>query len=367
VEPTDQPELLAAFGEAVVVSPDVSGDGVPDILVSAPSATSRNQPDAAGGNLLTGALAGVLDLVARVVSPATVGVGRVHFLSGADGAIVRSIADPAPDLGDGFGGAVAPIGDQDGDGVVDHLVADGGANQLHLYSGSDGRLVRSLLLPAAVQGRGGIALAQAGDMDGDGRNDAWLGIRSARTVYLMNGTGAVLASSPSPSPQGAFGAAVAAAGSMSGAGADLVVGDPAEPGGGAAYLLQKGPDALLVAETRPDHPGECVGLACANLLRLQAEVQAQAPISTTTTTTTTTTVTPTTTTVPTTIATNATGPSATLPKPASVTTTESALPDTGGTDRSLAGLLALVVGMAGVTRLRRRRERAPGGAPPSAG
>lgn len=337
-----QPQPGAAFGEVVAVTGDVSGDGVADMLVSAPSRSYANQPTT-GGNLLTGVVAGVLSVVTTATSPAPAGL--VYVLSGANGAIVRTIADPAPGGGHAFGAAVAPVGDQDGDGLVDHLVGEGGADQLHLYSGRDGRLIRSMAAPAAAPGPGTMALAPAGDEDGDGRDDAWVGSGSTRTAYLVNGMGTVLASSGSPSPQGSFGVAVASVANMvSGDLWDLLVGDPTEPGGGAAYLVRTGPRAQAVA------------------------TRAQVPVSTTTTIPATTTVPTTSTTTPTTtVPADAMPPTATLPKPAGAAATGGAHPDTGGVDRSGTGMLALALAMAGMAILRRTGQPSASREPPPVG
>ena len=345
-DPAAQSGARGAFGRAVVLSPDVSGDGLADVLVSAPSASSSTQPVTGGGDVITGLLSGVLGVVARVTSVTGVtstAAGATHVLSGANGAVLRTISDPVPAPGDLFGAAVAPVGDHDADGVVDHLIAESGANQLHLYSGKDGRPIRSNPLPGTVHGPEAIALAQAGDKDGDGREEVWVGVPSARTTYLVDGAGAVLASSPSPSPQGAFGATLARLADGSAGGPDLVVGDPTEPGGGAAYLLTMSRSVAASSEAASEE---------LSLIRAQEQTTTSTTVASTTTTTTTA---PTTTTVPT--APNGTGPTATLPKPAAAAATATAapLPDTGGVDRSSLGVLAMALGLGVITALRRLR------------
>ena len=229
------------FGRSVSGPGDLSGDGVPDVVVGAPGREegpgavlaysgadgtvlwSRVEaPASAGQGSAFGRLVVVTpdvtgDGVADLLVPAS--AGRVDVLSGADGAIVRSLSDPDPDPAvdpvhgdaangdrDDFGRAVAAIGDQDGDGVVDHLVGPPGTNQLHLYSGKDGALLRSIEAPAAAHDKGILTLAAAGDRDGDGRGDVWIGVPSARAAFLIDGTGALLASavarprSPTPHP-----------------------------------------------------------------------------------------------------------------------------------------------------------------------
>lgn len=196
VEPPEQLVPGAAFGEAVVATPDVSGDGIADLLVPAPSPAFGE------------------------------GTGRVHLVSGADGAVVRTISDPVAHAGDAFGGCVASVGDQDGDGVADQLIGEPGAGQLHIYSGGGRGLLRSVPLPvpvaassapssvpsAAAPRAGECALAPVADKDGDGLGDVWVGVPSARSASLVNATGALLATTSGPSAEGAFGASAAAVG-----------------------------------------------------------------------------------------------------------------------------------------------------------
>ncbi|MDQ3981008.1 MAG: integrin alpha [Actinomycetota bacterium] len=339
-DPTPQSGTRTAFARAVAASPDVSGDGVADVLVAAPSpsVSSSSQPAPGGEDLVSGLLAGVLGVVASLTS--TPPPGQVHVLSGVNGGVVRTISDPAAAPGDVFGAAMATIGDQDGDGMVDHLIAEAGANQLHVYSGRDGSLLGSNPVPGNVKAPAALALAQAGDKDGDGREDAWVGVPAARSAYLVSGSGAVLASSSSPSAQGSFGAAVATLARPSSGGAEVVVGDPTEPGGGAVYVVQTEPSVVVAAEPV--------------LVRTQAQTATSTTVPSTTTTSTT--VSTTTTAPTTTIGANGAGPTATLPKPPSAVTTDSVLPDTGGVDRSTLGALAMALGLGGITALRRRQQ-----------
>lgn len=230
-EPGAQPEPLASFGRAIAEIPDVTGDGRADVLVSALFAS---------------------------YGPAL--AGRAYLLSGATGAIVRTISDPAPVSNDAFGGLLSGIGDQNGDGVGDYVLGERGADKLHLYSGSSGGLIRTVAAPASAQGEGVLALAHVGDADGDGRDDLWVGIQAARHVFLLNGFGALLASAAGPSAQGTFGAAAAPIGNIGGdSGPDLVVGDPTAGGTGAAYLVHTRPNVAPKADAGADQVIECSG------------------------------------------------------------------------------------------------------------
>ena len=332
----------SSFGELVVSTPDVSGDSIADILVWSPPASST-PPLGPGAGPVLDTLIGILDRVLTPVVP-----DRVHILSGATGAVVRLHSDPAPNVNDAFGATMVAAGDQDGDGIVDYLIGERGGHQLHLYSGRNGVLIRSIAAPGTAQVQGTFALAHVDDKDGDGRDDFWVGVASARTVYLINGLGAVLGSATGPSPVGAFGTRVSTVGNFGGdSGPDLVIGDPT--GAGAAYLLSIGGGPAPVAPARPSQADGCSGAACEGVLRVR--VQTTAPTTTAPTTTTTFL-------IPTTSqATMGDAPAtASLPRPAGATTDGGGLPGTGGVDRSVAGLASLGLGMAGITLLRRLRD-----------
>ena len=255
-EPSAPAGSRTGFGELVSVTPDESGDKVVDLLVPAPAAPAAPAaiPVSAG------------------LAPAPVKAGRVYVLSGADGRVVRSFGDPTPSEGDAFGAAAAAIGDQDGDGVSDHLIGERATNQLHLYSGRDRTLIRSIAFPSPAPGQDAFALVPVGDTNGDGRDDVWVGSGAARAVFLLGGTGAVLAHAAAPSVLGSFGQAVSAMGNPRGnPGADLVVGDPTEPGGGAVYLVRAGASALPpIADTSARRTATCAGAACKVPFRQQA-------------------------------------------------------------------------------------------------
>lgn len=84
-----------AFGHTLGVIGDVDGDGVADWAVGAPNAQHRPS--------------GYHD------------VGRVDVFSGASGRLLTSIWGPRE--GATFGYAIAPVGDVDGDGHTDVLIA----------------------------------------------------------------------------------------------------------------------------------------------------------------------------------------------------------------------------------------------------
>ena len=186
------------FGASVTGLGDLDGDGTPDLAVGAPGEPQGQVP----------------------------GVGRVHVFSGRSGAFLRSLDSPAPNTNgdDQFGASVVGVEDVDGDGVPDVLVAAARAfyrgsypGKLYAFSGADGGLVYTVdpepvgdrprrfgpllslsadsvfvvtnavrfevLDPASGEFSLSVELAQglgnaydvAGDVDGDGVPDLFLG------------------------------------------------------------------------------------------------------------------------------------------------------------------------------------------------
>lgn len=135
------------FGFAVSGAGDVNGDGVPDLVVGAPSSNSGPLP-------------------------------YVRVLSGADGSVIHDF--PGDSIGDGFGWNVS-AGDVSGDGVPDIMVAapwddDNGTDSgtIRVYSGSDGSVLINLYgdYPGHLFGN----VSEAGDVNGDGVVDILVGI-----------------------------------------------------------------------------------------------------------------------------------------------------------------------------------------------
>ncbi len=247
------------FGQSIAVIGDITGDGVPDLIVGGPfhdSEFSGNNgfgppQDVGRAFLINGAtlgeiselndpffqqpvdfpkfggffgfsVAGVGDLNHDGVPDVLVGVphhsnfdadhinaGEAFVFSGADGSILFTLNDPNEEEGNRFGYAVAGLGDVNGDGVPDMVVGVPKENAsdvlpdvgtAYIFSGADGSLIRELDPPVqTLSGRFGSAVANAGDVDHDGVNDIIIGAPGASHAYVFSGaTGALIFTIASP-------------------------------------------------------------------------------------------------------------------------------------------------------------------------
>ncbi|TAH35483.1 MAG: hypothetical protein EYC70_12555 [Planctomycetota bacterium] len=192
----------AGFGSAIACAGDLDGDGADDILVGAPTAPGNGKVYLYSG--VTGALLAELDgsLSAGLFGQAVTGLddadgdsvpdfavgapgarntdgGHVFLYSGQTRALLRTYAGaPSQRLG----GRLAPIRDEDGDGVDDFIVGCplgtfGGTltgGMVRVYSTASGEALFTST-GGQVFGQLGGSVADAGDLDTDGHSELLVG------------------------------------------------------------------------------------------------------------------------------------------------------------------------------------------------
>ena len=233
------PHPGAAFGSAVAAAGDVNQDGVPDLLVGAFGQGESGQafvfsgktgkllytlqaPQRQFGAGFGWSVAALGDLTGDGVPELVVGAfaqegrGRAFVFNGQNGKFLRTLAPPSPLDGVAFGWSVASAGDLDQDGFPDVLV---GApytpvgelsvqGRVFAFSGRTGKLLYSLTDPFPRAGEGfGWRVASGGDLNGDGVPDILIGApyktgegtRSEGAAFVFNGAdGALLFSLRNP-------------------------------------------------------------------------------------------------------------------------------------------------------------------------
>jgi FG-GAP repeat protein len=215
----DQPRQF--FGSSMVTPGDVTGDGIPDLLVGAPDANSQD--------------------------------GWIRAMSGADGSIAWTLDGGTSDT---LGWSMESAGDADNDGVPDFFgtcANPPGGNPsgygVTLYSGATRSALWTILGNAneAI----GTQIKSMGDLDGDGVVDAAISEYAGSDLHVISGmTGSLLYLIQKPSDAYIFTGPIASGGDVDGDGFDdLVIGDswafPNSVTTGAAWVHSGKTGALL--------------------------------------------------------------------------------------------------------------------------
>ena len=203
------PEEGARFGHSVTGLGDVNGDGVPDLVVGEPK---------------------------RDIDQELQDSGAAYVFSGADGTLLRTLTPPSQagaEANGRFGEAIADSGDLDHDGVHDLLVGAPGNSRAYVVSGASGAVIRTVTSPAReTLPSFGYAVAGGKDLNGDGTPDFVIGAplqdKLTGAAYLYKSDGTLLRTlKASPESFAKFGTSVTISDDLTGDGrADVIVGAP---------------------------------------------------------------------------------------------------------------------------------------------
>ncbi len=231
------------FGSSIDSAGDLNMDGVPDLLIGA--------PHIAGGGPTS--------------------IGHVRAFSGATGSLLFDISKPTY-VGHAFGACVANVGDVDNDSVPDVAIGrfNGGTGlpqTTEVYSGANQTLLRSVVAttPGNAYPR---SCAGLGDLDTDGFDDFLVGevpvpAALGRVRVISGHTGSTLQLLLGASIGDGFGQVVANAGDLTGDGkSDAFAGSPvAAPSGTPTGRVQlfSAADGTLVRAWNGSQPNEAFG------------------------------------------------------------------------------------------------------------
>ncbi len=173
-----QATLASATGVAIASAGDVNGDGIGDLLIGSP------------GDHRTYVVYGQAGGFTETVD--------LSALTASQGFLIQGAA------GTGAGRAVAAVGDTNGNGIGDLLIGASGASAAYLLYGPGATPVGTVSLAALLPSQGfrmdgalpgdqtGLAVAAAGDVNGDGLADMIIGAPDSSNAAGGNGSAYVI-------------------------------------------------------------------------------------------------------------------------------------------------------------------------------
>ena len=242
-------KFAGQLGSSVAAAGDLNGDGVPDVIAGVPH----------------------FSFVDLQTFTKTISSGKAYVFSGKDSTVLLTLNPPGPEENARAGFSVAGLGDINSDGKPDFVIGAPGKNigageegktdvgVAYFYSGADGSLIRTLSDPDSMtNAQFGFAVANAGDVDGDGISDCIIGAPGKAQVFVFSGkTGLLLftISSPVKEKRNSFGAAVAGGKDFDRDGKpDFVVGAPLLKGSQGGVFTFKGRNGKLLRRLRNPSP-----------------------------------------------------------------------------------------------------------------
>ncbi|HWH35337.1 MAG TPA: hypothetical protein VNT56_08475 [Acidimicrobiales bacterium] len=281
------PQAGGRFGERIGTAGDISGDGVPELIVGAP--THDSPPGC--------------ENVEPLPDDCQVDQGQAFIFDGRTAELLRTLDVPPEDRATTpcsedcgiFGKAVQGPGDTDGDGVTDQLVdapaygagpagpMGGRIGRMYLFSGATGELLHKIDNPTQEPGSGfGFQDAMPGapgDVNGDGFADIYGngfavsnpahgedGLAEGMAWVFNGKTGEILyrLEDPTPSKGGQFGWSVATTDHDGDGRPDLYVGSsphhfPGTDQNGGTYVFEGSTGALMEILEIPEKDRQPVG------------------------------------------------------------------------------------------------------------
>jgi hypothetical protein len=215
----DGPLANAVLGYSMADAGDVNNDGVHDILGGAQgnqggtsSGIALVYSGADGAELLAlageqigegfgHAVAGIGDIDDDGHDDVLIGApsfdggagansGRAYVISGTDGSVIR--VHGGAEAGDLLGNGTSGVGDIDGDDVPDYAVTatkagPGNDGTCYVYSGADGSVIHELYADDTASQFGQFFVGGVGDFNRDGTPDVYVGDYADSRAYVFSG------------------------------------------------------------------------------------------------------------------------------------------------------------------------------------